>query len=225
MLAAPAVTLYNSTSNVYGRAYVGRDAGVVRFLGIQASTAECEAACLGYSGADGALCHSFSYHGPDFPTKSYAGACFAVADHSWDPVAPSDRITSGRVAWPSAPCGGGAPAGCEWQADPVCLSAGGDIFPTPQSLTPSEALARCAALDSCVGYTFTGLPNSTAPVAVSFKNRTSEVKGGGSNCWSYRKYFPLSADPYRTALHFQPSANWMNDPNGPMWYNGLCAPR
>ncbi|KAK1438292.1 hypothetical protein QVD17_04099 [Tagetes erecta] len=27
--------------------------------------------------------------------------------------------------------------------------------------------------------------------------------------------------PYRTAFHFQPPKNWMNDPNGPMYYNGV----
>lgn len=27
--------------------------------------------------------------------------------------------------------------------------------------------------------------------------------------------------PYRTAYHFQPPKNWMNDPNGPMYYNGV----
>ncbi|XP_026420621.1 fructan 6-exohydrolase-like [Papaver somniferum] len=27
--------------------------------------------------------------------------------------------------------------------------------------------------------------------------------------------------PYRTGYHFQPSNNWMNDPNGPMIYNGI----
>ncbi|KAL9228539.1 hypothetical protein vseg_004108 [Gypsophila vaccaria] len=28
-------------------------------------------------------------------------------------------------------------------------------------------------------------------------------------------------DPYRTAFHFQPPQNWMNDPNGPMIYKGV----
>lgn len=28
-------------------------------------------------------------------------------------------------------------------------------------------------------------------------------------------------EQYRTAYHFQPSRNWMNDPNGPMYYNGI----
>lgn len=27
--------------------------------------------------------------------------------------------------------------------------------------------------------------------------------------------------PYRTAFHFQPPKNWMNDPNGPMYYKGI----
>ncbi|KAI3501676.1 hypothetical protein L1887_29630 [Cichorium endivia] len=30
-----------------------------------------------------------------------------------------------------------------------------------------------------------------------------------------------SEQPYRTAFHFQPPQNWMNDPNGPMCYNGV----
>ncbi|MCE0480874.1 Beta-fructofuranosidase, insoluble isoenzyme cwinv1 [Datura stramonium] len=29
------------------------------------------------------------------------------------------------------------------------------------------------------------------------------------------------AQPYRTAYHFQPPRNWMNDPNGPMIYKGI----
>lgn len=28
-------------------------------------------------------------------------------------------------------------------------------------------------------------------------------------------------DPYRTGFHFQPPGNWMNDPNGPMFYKGV----
>ncbi|WCJ39511.1 Beta-fructofuranosidase insoluble isoenzyme 1 [Euphorbia peplus] len=30
-----------------------------------------------------------------------------------------------------------------------------------------------------------------------------------------------SNQPYRTAFHFQPPKNWMNDPNGPMIYKGI----
>ena len=77
-MMAPSVQLFGNTSNVYARAYVGRDAGVVRYLGKRTSTADCQDACLSYAGADGAVCHSFSYHTVDFPTASFAGACFAV---------------------------------------------------------------------------------------------------------------------------------------------------
>nr|AAZ08381.1 putative fructan exohydrolase 1 [Lolium perenne] len=31
----------------------------------------------------------------------------------------------------------------------------------------------------------------------------------------------IVSDRYRTAYHFQPPKNWMNDPNGPMYYNGI----
>ncbi|TKY48269.1 Beta-fructofuranosidase, cell wall isozyme [Spatholobus suberectus] len=41
----------------------------------------------------------------------------------------------------------------------------------------------------------------------------------------YRNLQTLSSDssnqPYRTAYHFQPPKNWINDPNGPMRYKGL----
>ncbi|KAL7112234.1 hypothetical protein ACP275_05G139400 [Erythranthe tilingii] len=32
---------------------------------------------------------------------------------------------------------------------------------------------------------------------------------------------PNQEQPYRTGFHFQPPKNWMNDPNGPMYYNGV----
>ncbi|KAL3498640.1 hypothetical protein ACH5RR_041372 [Cinchona calisaya] len=34
------------------------------------------------------------------------------------------------------------------------------------------------------------------------------------------QYDPVK-QPYRTAFHFQPPKNWMNDPNGPMYYKGI----
>ncbi|KAB8982105.1 hypothetical protein FH972_026891 [Carpinus fangiana] len=38
----------------------------------------------------------------------------------------------------------------------------------------------------------------------------------------YRNLQSLSGEqPYRTAYHFQPPKNWMNDPNGPMYYKGV----
>ncbi|XP_010536191.1 PREDICTED: beta-fructofuranosidase, insoluble isoenzyme CWINV6-like [Tarenaya hassleriana] len=32
---------------------------------------------------------------------------------------------------------------------------------------------------------------------------------------------PDSDQPYRTRFHFQPPENWLNDPNGPMYYKGV----
>src|SRR5215470_18785894 len=33
--------------------------------------------------------------------------------------------------------------------------------------------------------------------------------------------FKLAADPLRPSLHLLPTKNWMNDPNGPIYWNGL----
>src|SRR5690554_4112471 len=30
----------------------------------------------------------------------------------------------------------------------------------------------------------------------------------------------FAADPHRPRYHFLPPANWMNDPNGPIWFDG-----
>jgi len=101
LISTPAVTMFPNASNVFGRAFPGQSSGVVRFLGKQDSSAHCEAACLAYIGTDGTLCHSFSYHALDFPQPTFQGACFAVADHSWDlhacPDSCSPGITTGRV--------------------------------------------------------------------------------------------------------------------------------
>jgi hypothetical protein len=121
---------------------------------------------------------------------------------------PSAKINSGRVSWPRVPCTGDGEDGCEWQRDPVCLVSGGDLFPQPLRLTPAAAQQRCAAEPSCVGFTYDGLGNVTGTVPVMFKTRTDEVKGGGSGCWSSRKYYPLAHDPFRTSFHFQPSSRW-----------------
>jgi hypothetical protein len=219
----PAVTLFESTPNVFARAFPSRDVGVVRFLGTFNTTADCSQACVGYtSDVDGAICHSFSFHHADFPSAQFAGACFAVADHSWQPNSPADKITSGRVAWPMEGCGDGAVHGCLWQTDPVCLNAGGDLTPQPVQLTLSEAVARCGSTAECVGFTFSGLANASGPVSVRLRDQTDEVHGGGSGCWSWRKFFKIADDPYCTAYHFQPSQSWMNDPDGPMHTaNGL----
>ena len=132
----PTVTIFDSTSNVYGRAYPAKDSGVVRFLGTFNTTAGCQHACVGYHAAkDGAVCHSFTFHHADFPQAAFAGACFAIADHSWQPNSPADKITSGRVAWPMDGCGAGAASGCLWQVDPICLASGGDMTLQPVQLT------------------------------------------------------------------------------------------
>ncbi|XP_008452732.2 beta-fructofuranosidase, insoluble isoenzyme CWINV1-like isoform X1 [Cucumis melo] len=38
---------------------------------------------------------------------------------------------------------------------------------------------------------------------------------------AYNGVETVSNQPYRTAFHFQPPKNWMNDPNGPMYYKGV----
>ena len=120
-------------------------------------------------------------------------------------------------------CGAGAASGCLWQVDPICLASGGDMTLQPVQLTVAQAIAGCgsATFRECVGFTFSGAANTTGPVDVRFRNRTDAVRGGGNGCWSWRKYFPIDADPYRTSFHFQPSQSWMNDPNAPMRHNGL----
>lgn len=35
------------------------------------------------------------------------------------------------------------------------------------------------------------------------------------------KTIPIDSRQYRTAYHFQPARNWINDPNGPMYYKGF----
>ena len=213
--------MYPNTSNVFGRAHAGQDVGVVRSLGTFNTTAACKAACLAYAGKDGASCNSFSFHDPTFRAP-FNGACFAVADHSWIPTTSdsSPSITSGRVAWPRAPCGYTAAPGCEWQLDPVCL-AGGSALSAPVPLTLTAAATQCAADGGCMGFTYEGARAAAALVNVTFRNSSGGEVAGGGGCWAWRKYFPLENDPYRTTYHFQPSASWMNDPNGPMLWRGL----
>jgi len=211
--SAPSVQLFNSTSNVYGRAHINVSTGVVRYLGRFDVTAECETACLGYVGPDGANCNSFTHHHADFPQPDFAGACYAVADHSWTPVSPADKITSGLLSGGAAQpaCGGGAFGGCTWQADPVCLT-GADAMP-PATMTIAAATAACAGSSACVGIAVSGLLNATAPLAVSFKATTVAKKNGNDGCWALRKSVDLEHDPYRPGFHFLPPANWMNDPS------------
>ncbi|KAI3505784.1 hypothetical protein L1887_28031 [Cichorium endivia] len=45
----------------------------------------------------------------------------------------------------------------------------------------------------------------------------------GAEVVAFKNHELLSevSQPYRTAYHFQPLKNWMNDPNGPMYYKGV----
>ncbi|KAL2525634.1 Beta-fructofuranosidase [Abeliophyllum distichum] len=51
----------------------------------------------------------------------------------------------------------------------------------------------------------------------------------GSVFWTFLLHIILfihgnkakASQPYRTSYHFQPPKNWMNDPNGPMYYKGV----
>ncbi|KAI3454147.1 hypothetical protein Pfo_010810 [Paulownia fortunei] len=47
------------------------------------------------------------------------------------------------------------------------------------------------------------------------------VRVGGSYQDRYILEEQPKEQPYRTAFHFQPPKNWMNDPNGPMYYKGV----
>lgn len=48
------------------------------------------------------------------------------------------------------------------------------------------------------------------------------VQAGDSQTIEHCNLLPDSTfQPYRTAYHFQPPKNWMNDPNGPVYYKGV----
>ena len=179
----PTVTIFDSTSNVYGRAYPAKDSGVVRFLGTFNTTAGCQHACVGYHAAkDGAVCHSFTFHHADFPQAAFAGACFAIADHSWQPNSPADKITSGRVAWPMDGCGAGVASGCLWQVDPICLASGGDMTLQPVQLTVAQAIAGCgsATFRECVGFTFSGAANTTGLSTCAYATERTRFAAAGT---------------------------------------------
>jgi hypothetical protein len=206
----PPITLYQNVSNVYGRAFVNQSRGVVMYLGRFDTPKDCEEACFKYKGADGSICNSFSHHAANFPQADYKGACYAITDHSWSPVYNSALLVSGKIDWPKPKCGDGSSPGCEWEFDPVCLTTAGATVGNG-SMTTDEALAACAKQSDCVGVTVKSkVANSTIAIPTFLTNKTDEVHGGGTGCWSYRKHYALAVDPYRTSFHFQPSAQWMN---------------
>ncbi|KAJ7516144.1 hypothetical protein O6H91_22G044800 [Diphasiastrum complanatum] len=82
------------------------------------------------------------------------------------------------------------------------------------------ALMTCFSLLICLSQP--GLAPAKSVTDTAWSNPSASefpvpytTKGGGS---------PSVADNYlsseRTAFHFQPERNWMNDPNGPMFYKG-----
>ncbi|PKA65389.1 Beta-fructofuranosidase, insoluble isoenzyme 7 [Apostasia shenzhenica] len=48
-----------------------------------------------------------------------------------------------------------------------------------------------------------------------------ETHGSSLPTRSSEDSFPLTSKQYRTAFHFQPPENWLNDPNGPVLHNGV----
>lgn len=113
-----------------------------------------------------------------------------------------------------------------------------------EAMSIQEAEQSCAQMDGCMGFAFKGsnypeclfkskpsviviiiagnLNQTGSSVMITMLNATSTIKGGGAGCWTYRKYYSLKTDPYRTSFHFQPVSAWMNDPNGCMKYKGLA---
>jgi hypothetical protein len=240
----PTVTIYTNKSNVYGKAQPRADAGNVKYLGNESSTAGCEAACLAYAGVDGSECNSFSFHAVNFPdkpgtppAKTFAGACYGITDHGWFPRDGScpgieSCVTSGQVHRPLPACGSGSPAGCSWLDDPVCLALNGahhcgrpgapacisGVLEPAVMMTVAQAATKCAALPTCTGFTYDGQNASDSLVNITLANVTASTAGP---CWTHRKFFAIDEDPYRPAFHFLPSSSWMNDPNGPMFNGGL----
>lgn len=58
-----------------------------------------------------------------------------------------------------------------------------------------------------------------ASAAVSASHTPAELLGV-SHASSTATTANTTHNPYRTAFHFQPRKNWMNDPNGPLFYKG-----
>jgi hypothetical protein len=226
VVATPQVDTFPGANNVYGHATYKADNPPTRYLGQFNETNDCISACLKYADAPkkpGETCNSFTHHLKNFPSN-WAGLCFGIVDHSWAP--PQDYteppiIVSGRVKWTEEPCGGSpaTPRGCSWQVDPWCLAAGG--LYAQHTMDTKSALAACAADAQCRGVSLADSgsgPSSDTPVEHSFYNSTG---GGYGGCWAYRRHFELATDPFRTKFHYQPTANWMNDPNGPMYFRGV----
>ncbi|KAL3735979.1 hypothetical protein ACJRO7_025004 [Eucalyptus globulus] len=60
-------------------------------------------------------------------------------------------------------------------------------------------------------------------VSVLLGHGVLHVRGSRRVNWNLQNTVESTSvlQPYRTSYHFQPSKNWMNDPNGPMIYKGI----
>ena len=233
------VSIFKNMSNIYGAAYPFKDTGVVRYLGNLSSAAACEAACVAYvpNGTAvrqlGEQCHSFTYNTRlPGPGPTYQGLCFGLVDHTWElrdgscPGVKDSCLTSGKIEREAEPCGEGAPSGCKWLVDPVCLDKGAPHYNGILRIintTTGEAATQCAGDSACVGFTYSnnvpgGSTSKDTYRMITFVNISTAEKGGGQGCWSHRKFYgenptnPEKAstdDPFRTAFHFQPPYGWM----------------
>ena len=76
--------------------------------------------------------------------------------------------------------------------------------------TPDTGLSRRGFLQTTIlgGFVTAGFPSAAHAL---------EWAGAGQNPEAAR----LAADPNRPQYHFLPAANWMNDPNGPIFHEGV----
>lgn len=110
------------------------------------------------------------------------------------------------------------------------LPAGNDIQQGNHTLL--QAVTICNGLEACHGFTYKS--NEEMPLTgiehIYFKSGNAGVNQDGGPWSSYLRdtYFPptpappppLKNDYFYTHFHPQPLKNWLNDPNGPMFFNG-----
>ena len=113
------------------------------------------------------------------------------------------------------PCG----RGCDWATFTRTCSRMPPLAPA-ENMTLATAALLCASLANCVGFE-QQTPSPTANVSVPTTLVNATAAHGGS-CSLHLKHYSLRSDPLRPAFHFAPSeGHYMNDPNGPMHYNGV----
>jgi len=132
-------------------------------------------------------------------------------------------------------------------AETGAFYAGSDLDGWPQIANLSVAEAACSKSASCVGITYHSTQlHPTVPLKIYLKKAGAGLDNdpgwsrhvrassgcymgavqdtsGCSNAsegWSAKAMAPLS-DFYYTHFHAQPLKNWLNDPNGPMFFAGM----